>query len=76
MPIAVQLCFFLFFFFFFFFFFFLLFFFCFSFGQGTAKTIKVGRVVAVLAMAFLISPFYLVIYARVLCSSLGGYMHG
>ena len=47
-----------------------------SFGQGTAKTIKVGRVVAVLAMAFLISPFYLVIYPRVLCSSLGGYMHG
>ena len=36
-----------------------------------AKTIKVGRVVAVLAMAFLISPFYLVIYARVLCSSFG-----
>ena len=50
--------------------------FSFSFGQGTTKTIKVGRVVAVLAMAFLISPFYLVIYARVLCSSLGGYMHG
>ena len=49
--------------------------FSFSFGQGTAKTIKVGRVVAVLAMAFLISPVYLVIYACVLCSSLGGYMH-
>ena len=33
-------------------------------------------VVAVLAMASLISSFYLVSYARVLCSSLEGYMHG
>ena len=33
-------------------------------------------VVGVLAMPVIISPFYLVIYARVLCSSLGGYMHG
>ena len=40
-------------------------------GRGGASC-----AVAVLAMAFLISPFYLVIYARVLCSSLGGYMHG
>ena len=38
--------------------------------------IIVTSVVAVLAMASLISSFYLVSYARVLCSSLEGYMHG
>ena len=74
MPIAIQLCFF--FIFYFFLFYFLLFLFSFSFGQGTAKTINVGRVVAVLAMAFLNSSFYLVIGAGVLCSNLEGYMYG
>ena len=43
---------------------------------GSVRGCSAVDVVAVLAMAFLISPFYLVIYARVLCSSLGGYMHG
>ena len=42
-----------------------------SVGLGT-----VFDVVAVLAMASLISSFYLVSYARVLWSSLEGYMHG
>ena len=72
MPIAVQLCFF---FILYFFIFFLLFLFFLPFGQGMAKTIKVGRVVAVLAMAFLNSSFYLVICARVLYSNLEGYMN-
>ena len=45
-----------------------------SFGQGTAKTVKVGRIVAALRMSPLVLSFYLVIFARVLCSSLGVYM--
>ena len=49
-----------------------------SFGQGTAKTIKVGRVVAVLAIRALISSFLLshICTCFGLCNSLGGHICG
>ena len=49
-----------------------------SFGQGTAKTIKVGRVVAVLAIRTLISSVLLshICTCFGLCNSLGGHICG
>ena len=48
------------------------------FGQGTAKTIKVGRIVAVPAMSSSISSFALshICTCFGLCSSLGGHVCG